>query len=136
MSAERDLQEPACRSWQEEQSDGTKIVVIEHSCKKCALYQRERRRRRRIKKFLNGLACGCVAVIFGLTFAWLLFFADDGSAAYTAQQAEEPMIKAIGGDYYYPASEYEQYLQERQAYIDELEAMEDVYERASWEEDE
>lgn len=82
-------------------------------------HKRRKAAKETMKEVLAGVALGIAS---GL--ALLYAIAND---PYQPPEYEEPMIQAIGGDYYYPASAYDQYLAERQAYIDAEAAENEVF---------
>ena len=83
-------------------------------------------RRKKMKAEAKEAAGAVLAgLIIGAFFAWMLFFAPDPEAEYRHQQAVElqqehqEMIPAINSDHLIPADQYDQYLAEREAYLQE-----------------
>jgi len=85
-----------------------------------------------IEKLLRGAGETLLGFAVAAVFIYMLFFAPDPGNAYTP---EPQYIQAIGSDYMIPAEDYDDYLQERQAYLDaekeELRWMDEMLSNAS-----
>lgn len=75
--------------------------------------QRVEAAKKAVKEFLILTGIG---IALGLAFLYAL-----DSDTYEPPKPEPRMIKAIGGDYYYPEDQYDEYLKERAAYIEQEE---------------
>lgn len=75
--------------------------------------QRVKAAKKAVKEFLVLTGIG---IALGLAFLYAL-----DSDTYEPPKPEPRMIKAIGGDYYYPEDQYDEYLKERAAYIEQEE---------------
>ena len=106
MATRKDLHRPACS-----RSHGGK------KRKRLTPRQRQLRFRKAVAEIAGSLACG--ALIAGSLIVPQIIKAQVSPETEAETETTERMIKAINGDYYYPESEYEQYLAERQAYLDE-----------------
>lgn len=75
--------------------------------------QRVKAAKKAVKEFLVLTGMG---IALGLAFLYAI-----ESDTYEPPKPEPRMIKAIGGDYYYPEDQYDEYLKERAAYIEQEE---------------
>lgn len=104
-----DLREPANRAEKRKaQAD------FKRRCKRREAQRRKKRRNEMIGTCLLALIMG------GVFFAAFMIGGDD--EPYYAAETTEPMRQVIGSDYMIPTKDYDQYLAERQAYIDAEEA--------------
>lgn len=79
-----------------------------------------RRREKAVKKAVKEfLVCAGMGISLGLAFIYAI-----ASDPYEPPKPEPRMVQAIGGNYYYPEDQYDQYLKERAAYIEKEEANE------------
>ena len=123
MMVTRDaLQRPSAEGWRpprnREERRRTRIEQERQFRKRARELERRRKRKETACTVVMGLA-------FGAFLAWMLFFAPDPEAEYKHQQAVEwqqehqEMIPAINSDHLIPADQYDQYLAEREAYLQE-----------------
>ena len=94
-----------------------------------ALQERQFKKRakqyERRKKLAEAAGSVLLGIAFGLFFAWMPFFAPEPEAERRYEQARQmqienqEMIQAINSDHMIPADEYDQYLAEREAYLQE-----------------
>lgn len=75
--------------------------------------QRMKAAKKAVKEFLVFTGTG---IALGLAFLCAI-----ESDTYEPPKPEPRMIKAIGGDYYYPEDQYDEYLKERAEYIEQEE---------------
>lgn len=73
--------------------------------------QRMKAAKKAVKEFLVLTGMG---IALGLAFLYAI-----ESDTYEPPKPEPRMIKAIGGDYYYPENQYDEYLKERAAYMEQ-----------------
>ena len=120
------LQRPSAEGWQpprnREERRRTRIEQERQFRKRARELEHRKKRKEAIKETAGTVLMG---LAFGAFLAWMLFFAPDPEAEYKHQQAVEwqqehqEMIPAIGSDHLIPADQYDQYLAEREAYLQE-----------------
>lgn len=126
MVTKNALQRPYAEEYQpprnREERRRTRIKQERQFRKRARQYEKRRKMKEAAKETVGTILLG---ILFGCFFAWLLFFAPDPEAEYRHQQAVEwqqehqEMIPAINSDHLIPADEYDQYLAEREAYLQE-----------------
>lgn len=100
----------------------TRIEQERQFRKRAKAIEKRKKRKKQIEETAATIALG---LFFGVFMAYLLFFAPDPGAEYMNQQAiewrraQEDLIPAINSTYLIPAEDYQQYLAEREAYLQE-----------------
>ena len=114
MAMKRDSQRRVLSKWEEAMMHEQKMMEIRAAIPKRKQHrQRVEAAKKAVKEFLVLTGIG---IALGLAFLYAL-----DSDTYEPPKPEPRMIKAIGGDYYYPEDQYDEYLKERAAYIEQEE---------------
>lgn len=114
MAMKRDSQRRVLSKWEEAMMHEQKMMEIRAAIPKRKQHrQRVKAAKKAVKEFLVLTGIG---IALGLAFLYAL-----DSNTYEPPKPEPRMIKAIGGDYCYPEDQYDEYLKERAAYIEQEE---------------
>ena len=114
MAMKRGSQRHVLSKWEETMMHEQKMMEIRVAILKRKQHrQRVKAAKKAVKEFLVLTGIG---IALGLAFLYALDL-----DIYEPPKPEPRMIKAIGGDYYYPEDQYDEYLKERAAYIEQEE---------------
>lgn len=97
-----------------EKADACMLMFIVGGRAKKIRIQKKDRNKNGIKKMLRSAGEGLLGIAVSAVFIYMLFFADPGETYTPPQQYRQ----AINSDYMIPVEQYDQYLAERQAYLD------------------
>ena len=126
MATRNALQRQSAGEWQpprnREERRRARVMQERQFRERARKIERRKKMKAEAKEAAGAVLAG---LIIGAFFAWMLFFAPDPEAEYRHQQAVElqqehqEMIPAINSDHLIPADQYDQYLAEREAYLQE-----------------